>query len=95
MSNAVASSYVRNGDFWSDAEDKFEIDASWLPRVELGLGWYDRVIEEHPSSDAAELAYISKLRTLLGWRELGQYGSTYGVMPDCWQVYAADFADLR
>jgi hypothetical protein len=82
LSNAVASSYVRNGDFWSDAPDKFTIDASWLPKAELGLYWYDRVIKEYPGSDAAELAYIRKLRTLLGWRESGQYGSAFGVKSD-------------
>ena len=79
LSNAVASTYVRNGDFWSDAPDKFTIDASWLPKVELGVYWYDRVVKEYPGSDAAELAYVRKLRTLLGWKELGQYGSSYGV----------------
>lgn len=82
LTNAVATSYVRNGDFWSDAEDTFRIDASWLPRAELGLYWYDRVIKEYPGSDAAELAYLRKLRTLLGWKELGQYGSSYGVVGD-------------
>jgi tetratricopeptide (TPR) repeat protein len=79
LTNAVASSYVRNGDFWSDAPDKFTIDASWLPRAELGIYWYDRVIKEYPGSDAAELANIRKLRTLLGWKEDTQYGSSYGV----------------
>jgi hypothetical protein len=79
LSNAVASSYVRNGDFWSDAPDEFTIDASWLPKAELGLFWYDRVITEYPGSDAAELAYTRKLRTLLGWKDPGQYGKSYGV----------------
>jgi hypothetical protein len=82
LSNAVASSYVRNGDFWSDAPEQFTIDASWLPRAELGLLWYDRVIKEYPGSDAAELSYIRKLRTLLGWKEPGQYGDSYGVKAD-------------
>lgn len=82
LTNAVATSYVRNGDFWSDAPDKFTIDASWLPRAELGLYWYDRVIKEYPGSDAAELAYTRKLRTLLGWKELGQYGDSYGIKAD-------------
>lgn len=82
LTNAVASSYVRNGDFWSDAPDRYTIDASWLPRAELGLYWYDRVVKEYPGSDAAELAYIRKLRTLLGWSEVGQYGSSYGVKAD-------------
>jgi tetratricopeptide (TPR) repeat protein len=78
ISNAVAASYLRNADFWSDAPDKFTIDASWLPKVELAVTWYDRVIKEYPQSDVAGLAYGRKLRALLGWREATQYGSNYG-----------------
>ena len=81
LSNAVASSYLKNGDFWSDAERTFTIDVSWLPKVELATAWYDRMISEFPGA-AAEVGYQRKLSTLLGWKEPGQYGDSYGVRDD-------------
>ena len=82
ISSVVARSYIQHGDFWSKAERRFTIDSSWLPNVELAIEWYDRVIEEFPDSDAAEIAYQRKLYTLLGWEELGQYGDSYGSKKD-------------
>jgi tetratricopeptide (TPR) repeat protein len=79
ITSAIAQSYINNGDFWSDADKKFTIDASWLPRVELALQWYDKVISEFPGSDAAEIAFQRKLFTLIGWKEIGQYGESYGL----------------
>jgi tetratricopeptide (TPR) repeat protein len=79
ISSAVAQSYIRNGDFWSESDRKFTIDTSWMPMVEVAIGWYDRVIAEFPGSDAAELAYQRKMFALLGWKDLSQYGSTYGL----------------
>jgi hypothetical protein len=68
VSSPIASSYLRNGDFWSEADKKlFTIDGSWLPRVELASEWYDRVISEFAGTYAAELAYQRKLFTLLEW----------------------------
>lgn len=82
ISSTVAGSYVRNGDFWSKADKIFTIDASWLPSVELANAWYDKTIAEFPGSEAAEIAYQRKLFTILGWKELGQYGSVYGLQAD-------------
>jgi tetratricopeptide (TPR) repeat protein len=79
ISSTVAGSYLRNGDFWSKADKIFTIDASWLPSVELANDWYDKTITEFPGSAAAEIAYQRKLLTILGWKELSQYGSSYGV----------------
>lgn len=79
VSSAVAQSYIRNGDFWSESDRKFTIDVSWMPMVEVAVSWYDKVIAEFPGSDAAELAYQRKMFALLGWKELGQYGSSFGV----------------
>ena len=67
ITNAVAKSYMRSGDFWSTFEDdKFNIDTSWIPRLEAGMHWYDKVITEFPQSQAAELAYTRKLKVFLG-----------------------------
>ena len=82
IASSVAKSYIKNGDFWSDDNRKFTIDASWLPKVELAIDWYDKVIEEFPNTYAAELAYQRKLFSILGWKELGQYGISYGIRED-------------
>lgn len=82
ISSTAAKSFIKHGDFWSDAENKYLIDNSWLPNVELAIEWYDRVINEFPGTNAAELAYRKKIFTLLGWKESGQYGSSYGVRDD-------------
>jgi tetratricopeptide (TPR) repeat protein len=82
ISSSVAKSYIKNGDFWYDDSRGFTIDASWLPKVELAIDWYDKVILEFPKTYAAELAYKRKLFTILGWKESGQYGSSYGVRND-------------
>ena len=80
IDNAVASSYLRTADFWSDDKDKiFRIDSSWIPNVETAIKWYDKVIIEFPNSKASKVAYQDKLRTILGWKDIGQYGSSYGI----------------
>jgi tetratricopeptide (TPR) repeat protein len=82
ISSSIAKSYIDNGDFWSDDRRKFSIDASWLPKLELALDWYDKTISEFPNSYVAELAYQRKLFAILGWKESGQYGSKYGIEAD-------------
>jgi len=80
IKNAVAQSYLRHGDFWSRGKDyKFLIDSSWMQNVEAAVKWYDKVIQEFPNSSASRLAYEEKLRTLLGWKGSGKYGSSYGI----------------
>ena len=80
IANAIAVSYIRNGDFWSKGKsDIFLIDSSWIPKIETALKWYDKVIIEYPNTTAARSAYQSKLKTILGWEETGKYGQKYGI----------------
>jgi hypothetical protein len=83
IDNVVAESYLRHADFWSEHKDEiFIIDASWIDHVEAANKWYDRVIREFPKTLAARLAYEEKIRTLLGWKDPGQYGDWHGVRAD-------------
>ena len=77
--SVIAKSYLQNGDFWSNAKNRFDIDSSWLPSVEMANYWYDKIIKEFPKSKAAEIAYRRKLFTLMGWKEPGKYGEKYGL----------------
>jgi len=80
IDNAVAKSYLKNADFWSAGKDnKFIIDSSWITVTEAAVKWYDKTIAEFPDTSAAELAYVGKLRTLIGWKENTRYGEAYGV----------------
>jgi len=80
VDNAIAQSYLRNGDFWAKGKDyKFTIDASWIQTVEAAVTWYDKVIKDFPNSSASRIAYEEKMRTLIGWKELGRDGETYGL----------------
>lgn len=81
LDNAVARSYLRHADFWSeDKSNIFNIDSSWIPNVEAAMKWYDRVLTEFPNSKASRIAYEGKLKTLLGWKTRGRYERAYGVM---------------
>ncbi|MGB0937983.1 MAG: tetratricopeptide repeat protein [Colwellia sp.] len=83
VDNAIAASYLKHADFWSsDKDSRFTIDSSWIPKVETANKWYDKTITEFPNSKAARIAYEEKIRTLLGWKERGQYGSKFGVEKD-------------
>lgn len=83
VDNAIAASYLKHADFWSsDKDSRFTIDSSWIPKVETASKWYDKTIAEFPNSKAARIAYEEKIRTLLGWKERGQYGSKFGVEKD-------------
>lgn len=80
IDNALALSYLRHGDFWSSDKDSiFTIDSSWIPRVEAAIKWYDKVIKEFPRSAASRIAYQDKISTLLGWKEIGRHGDSFGV----------------
>lgn len=80
IQNAVALSYLRHGDFWSKGKDNiFNIDASWIPHVETAIQWYDKVIKIFPKSAASRIAYHNKMRTLLGWEDIGRYGEKHGI----------------
>lgn len=95
--NAVAQSYLRHANFWSEGKDEiFHIDSSWIPNVEAAVKWYDKVIAEYPKTAASQLAHQGKLRALFGWKEPGQYGSSHGLkasfatyMPQVLAAFAA------
>ena len=81
INNVVAESYIGNGDWWSkNKEEVTTIDTSWIPADQVAIGWFDKVISEFPKSSAARVAYIKKFQVVLGWKEPGEYGETYGVM---------------
>lgn len=83
VDNAIAESYLGHGDFWSGGKDyKFTIDTSWILNVEAANKWYDKVISEFPGTMASRVAYEEKMRTLLGWKESGQYGESHGIQAD-------------
>jgi predicted negative regulator of RcsB-dependent stress response len=83
VDNAIAASYLKHADFWSsDRDNKFTIDASWIPKVEASTKWYDKVILEFPNTKAARIAYEEKLLTFFGWKERGKYGASYGLKKD-------------
>ena len=80
LNNAIASLYLKHGDFWSEGKDSsFKIDSSWIPNVESAIKWYDKTIAKYPGTKASRLAHEKKIRTLIGWTESGRYGSKYGV----------------
>jgi hypothetical protein len=64
--------YLSNGDFWTNKNDIFTIDSSYLEKTEFAMAWYNCVIHEFPASDAAESAYSKKLFVLIGYREPGE-----------------------
>lgn len=68
--NAVAESYLRHGDFWSEGRDQiFKIDPSWIPQVEAATKWYDKIIADFPDSVSSRVAHEHKLFTLIGWKD--------------------------
>lgn len=83
VDNAVALAYLQHGDFWSRGKDTaFIIDASWIPNVDTAVKWYDKVIKEFPNTVAARIAYEEKMRSIIGWKDPGQYGSKHGLSED-------------
>lgn len=104
VDNAVAQSYLQHGDFWSRGKNQvFTIDSSWIPSLDASIKWYDKTISEFPKSVAAKIAYEGKMRAILGWKESGQNGESYGirsdatkyipVLVDTFQAYQTDFPD--
>ena len=83
VNNAVALSYLHHGDFWSRGKARINtIDSSWISNVESAIKWYDKVIKEFPGTTAAKVAYVGKIRTLLGWEDPGRYGDKHGILGD-------------
>jgi tetratricopeptide (TPR) repeat protein len=93
VENSIAQLYLSHGDFWSRGKDnKFTIDTSWIPNVESAIFWYDKVIKEYPNSAASRIAYEEKMRTLLGWKEAGEYGESHGLKKS-FESYMAQLID--
>ena len=81
---SVAKLYLKNADFWSEGKgESWIIDSSYIPKMEFALKWYDKVISEFSRSEAARVAYIGKIRTLLGWKEPD--GVVHGVRTDSFE----------
>lgn len=97
IENAIAQSYLRHADFWSEhKKDVFMIDSSWIPNVEAAIKWYDKIIQEYPKSVASKVAYEGKLKTIIGWQEGGRDGEKHGLksnyskyMPQLLSTFAA------
>lgn len=80
INDATARVFLRNADFWAKERDRiFRIDSSWIPNVDAAVFWYDKVIADQAGTTAAKTAYEEKMRTLLGWKDAGQYGEAHGV----------------
>ena len=95
LDNAVARSYLRHAEFWSDDKsDVFTIDSSWIPKLETAIKWYDKVIAEFPKSEASRIAYEGKLRTLLGWKESDRDGESYGIEASFYMPSIEDLTDF-
>jgi TolA-binding protein len=80
VENATAQSYLRHAEFWSKGKrEVFNIDSSWIPKVETAVSWYDKVIQGFPKTAASKRAYEGKMLTLIGWEDPGRYGDSYGI----------------
>ncbi len=83
IDNAIAQSYLSHADFWSEGKKNiFMIDTSWIPHVEAAVKWYDKVIQEYPNTIASKVAYEGKLKTIIGWKEVGRDGESFGLKSD-------------
>ena len=62
--------YLKNGDFYSRGKPKrFAIDTSFISNVDAAVWWYDKVLNEFPGTEEANMALRAKIRTLIGWTE--------------------------
>ena len=78
LDNPIAQSYIRHGDWWSNRKkENLTIDTSSIPRDKVAIGWYDRVIDEFPETDAVVLALKKKFYTVYGWEDSDEM---YGVL---------------
>ena len=66
IDNVIARSYLKNAEFWSKRKgDVFHINTDQIPRMDVALKWYDKVITEFRDTNAARIAYEGKLHTIL------------------------------
>lgn len=87
LQNAIAQSYIKNGDFYTDEKSETTtIDTSWIPVIDASVAWYDRVIEEFPGTSEAKRAYLKKFAAYVGWPGRGQYDKDFGLYANKLQV---------
>jgi tetratricopeptide (TPR) repeat protein len=90
IDSVVARSYIKNGDFWAGGERKFGVETKLLPNTDLGLAWYDRVIQEFPGTDAANLAMQRKVFLWLAFVDADYPRNLKGLL-DSFAAYEAEF----
>ena len=67
IEDTKVKSYFSNSEFWYKGRSKFGIDSSYIPKVDLAIGWYDRVIKGWPNTKYAELANEYKMKVIVDW----------------------------
>ena len=77
----TSQNYLKNGDFYSQNKPrKLVIDTSYIDRLQAAIWWYDKVIAEFPGTEEANIAFRSKIRTLIGWEEgIGKNKNFFGL----------------
>ncbi|HWC97919.1 MAG TPA: hypothetical protein VG456_14255 [Candidatus Sulfopaludibacter sp.] len=90
IDSVVARSYIRNGDFWAASERKFPLETKFLPSLDLGVAWYDRVIKEYPGTEAADVAMQRKVFLWLSFADHDYPRNLAGLL-DAFHEYEAAF----
>ena len=98
--------YLSNGDFYSQGKPRrLGIDTSFIDKVDTAIWWYDKVISEFPGTEEANIALISKIRTLIGWEDgygdgkkyygLHAYHGTMAKIDGYFSLIATTFLELE
>jgi tetratricopeptide (TPR) repeat protein len=90
LDSVVARSYIKNGDFWAGGERKFSLETKFLPSLDLGVSWYDRVINEFPGSMASDVAMQRKVFLWLSFADEDWPRNLQGLL-DAFAAYEAAF----
>ena len=90
IDSVVARSYLKNGDFWASTERKFSLETKYLPALDLGVAWYDRVVKEFPDSEAADVAMQRKVFLWLAYADEDWPRNLQGLL-DAFSAYETAF----
>lgn len=90
IDSVVARSYIKNGDFWAPDERRFAVKTDLLPNIDLGVAWYDRVIQEFPGTQAADVAMQRKIFLWLAFFNSDFPRNVQGLL-DAFSAYEAAF----
>jgi tetratricopeptide (TPR) repeat protein len=90
IDSVVARSYIKNGDFWAGGERRFPMETKLLPNIDLGAAWYERVIQEFPGTEAADLAMQRKVFLWLDFVETDYPRNVSGLL-EAFAAYEAAF----